>query len=166
MYKSIEIYTKPRCHVSVYRTTGPLVLFMMTPYNSLSTSFSSTIAFKSFNCKFLLHIAIFLRSKNMYTFAHLILFSARVILFSAREEAKKNYKHPYHGNTFFCTVFLPYDYSPYEQSPSDKQFAYMETQPKACNIPIYYMTSLLFSGYRHVRKIVWPHVTWHLVTGA
>ena len=27
MYKSIKIYTRTRCHVSVYRTTGPLVYF-------------------------------------------------------------------------------------------------------------------------------------------
>ena len=28
MYKSIKIYTRTRCQVSVYRTTGPLVVFL------------------------------------------------------------------------------------------------------------------------------------------
>ena len=29
MYKSIKIYTRTRCQVSIYRTTGPLVCFVM-----------------------------------------------------------------------------------------------------------------------------------------
>ena len=30
MYKYIKIYTRTRCQVSVYRTTGPLVLNLVT----------------------------------------------------------------------------------------------------------------------------------------
>ena len=34
MYKSIKIYTRTRCQVSVYRTTGPLVLALIIEYNN------------------------------------------------------------------------------------------------------------------------------------
>ena len=46
MYKSIKIYTRTRCQVSVYRNIGPLVHFSFTNFQTLKlfvTHFSGTV---------------------------------------------------------------------------------------------------------------------------
>ena len=58
------------------------------------------------DCILCTHSQIFKITIYMCKFAYLILFSARVILFSARETAKKTYKYPYHGNTFSARHFI------------------------------------------------------------
>ena len=49
MYKSIKIYTRTRCQVSVYRTTGPLVLLFMqlSTYSSNPKSYFSACSKKN-----------------------------------------------------------------------------------------------------------------------